>query len=405
MVQNGSQYRGSVSALLGMASMAARYALSYHIDSMFNQPRGATSPIPWTFSAITKEWVETILCRHTPGATVEAINFGIGHNGTSGRQQFSVTYNETGHRAGLPKSIFAKGTPTLTTRISMGSVPSMQLEAEFFNNIRPHLKLEAPIGYHSNYDLKSGRSIHLIEDLVATKGATFPNHKTHLDEEDARGIVSLLANLHATFYDSPKLRNEFSHIRTWPEVFGRMCRLMDLEKYHFKGFDKARPVIPTALYNRRDLTWAAIVKSTELHRTLPQTLTHGDVHLANWYQTRSKEMGLLDWQCVSRGHWGRDFAYAVTATLNVDDRRAWDGDLLKLYVDELNTRCNAGLTIDEARLRYRQQIWGALAFWTPTYSPPAFAPKDMQPPDLALEMLRRFTVALDDHRCLDALDM
>ncbi|MEQ9590779.1 MAG: aminoglycoside phosphotransferase family protein [Parvibaculaceae bacterium] len=392
-----------MSSLAGMFGMAARYATSYSIDSLLDRPKGRKARIPWTFRAITREWVEAVLCNDIPGAKITSIDFGVGHNGTSGRQQFSIEYNAAGQRAGLPTSVFAKGTPTLTTRISMGSVPSMQLETQFFNSVRPHLDIEAPVGYYSAHDLLSGRSIHLLEDLVATKNATFPNLMTRLDETQARDVVSLLAKFHSTFYQSPRLHSDFAHLRTWPAVYSRMCRLMDLRKYHFKGFDKARPVIPDRLYARRDETWAAIVKSTELHNQLPQTLTHGDVHLGNWYMTGERRMGLLDWQCVSKGHWSRDLAYAMTATMTVEDRRAWHADLIKAYVDELNERSGANISLEEAMLRFRQQIWGALAFWTPTYSPPAFAPKEMQPPELSLEMLKRFTVAIDDHNALEAL--
>jgi hypothetical protein len=51
---------------------------------------------------------------------------------------------------------------------------------------------------------------------------------------------------------------------------------------------------------------------------------------------------------------------------------------------------------DSVRLRYRRQVFGALAFWTPTYAPPAFAPKNMQPEALSLEMIRRSATAIAD---------
>lgn len=305
--------------------------------------------------------------------------------------------------ADRPKSIFAKGTPTFVTRVSMTTVPSVQLEAQFFNRVRPNIDLEAPIGYHSAYDLFTGRSIHLLEDLVATKGATFPKATSEITRENAEDIVRVLAALHGTFYGDRRLEDEFSDFITWPEEYQRMSRLMNLEKYHFRGFDKAAPVIPESLMRRRDDTWNAILQCTELHHSLPKTLVHCDVHLGNWYVTGEGRMGLLDWQCVSKGHWSRDFAYAITATLSVEDRRDWERDLMKLYLDEMARRCGLKIPFNEAWRQYRQQIFGALAFWTPTYAPPAFAPDNMQPEELSLEMIKRFANAIVDLDSFDAL--
>ena len=44
---------------------------------------------------------------------------------------------------------------------------TIENEALFYEKIRPLVTLEAPRGYHCDYDLTNGRSIHLLEDLVA----------------------------------------------------------------------------------------------------------------------------------------------------------------------------------------------------------------------------------------------
>jgi aminoglycoside phosphotransferase (APT) family kinase protein len=114
-------------------------------------------------------------------------------------------------------------------------------------------------------------------------------------------------------------------------------------------------------------------------------------------------MGLLDWQCLAVGHWSRDLAYAISATLTIEDRRAWERDLVALYLDLFEAHSGVAIGFDEAWLRYRQQMFGALTFWTPTYSPPAFAPKDMQSAETSVEMIRRFAQAIVDLDSLDSL--
>ena len=110
-------------------------------------------------------------------------------------------------------------------------------------------------------------------------------------------------------------------------------------------------------------------------------------------------MGLCDWQCLSRGHWSRDFAYAVTASLTPDDRRKWERELLARYIGRFAEKTGVTPDFDLSFLRYRQQIVHALAMWTITLCHSPLLP-DMQPEDMTLEMVRRLAIAVDD---LDAI--
>ena len=67
---------------------------------------------------------------------------------------------------------------------------------------------------------------------------------------------------------------------------------------------------PPTLLRRRFLRAArrsaATVRALAVHENEPQGLIHSDVHIGNWYRTGTGQMGLCDWQCLSRGHWSRD---------------------------------------------------------------------------------------------------
>jgi hypothetical protein len=157
------------------------------------------------------------------------------------------------------------------------------------------------------------------------------------------------------------------------------------------------PWCPAPLKARRDEVWPAFVRSVALHDRLPATVLHADGHAGNWYMTGAGRPGLCDWQCVGHGHWSLDVAYTLTTLLPVDDRRAWEHELLERYL----MRSGAPESIDETWLRYRQQIPGALLKWTPTLNPPRGLPQ-MQPRPVAVEMLHRITTAMVDHDVLDA---
>ena len=98
----------------------------------------------------------------------------------------------------------------------------------------------------------------------------------------------------------------------------------------------------------------------ELHADWHNCLCHDDVHLKNWYVAGNGEMGLSDWQDVSRGHWARDVAYAVSTALTVEDRRAWEQDLIKYYLEELRASGGPQVGFDEAWKVYRRQLITAL---------------------------------------------
>ena len=112
-------------------------------------------------------------------------------------------------------------------------------------------------------------------------------------------------------------------------------------------------------------------------------------------------MGLCDWACVCSGHWARDFAYAVSTTLTVQQRRGWERELLSRYLQQMRELCGLATPIHVAFEQYRRQLFAALLMWTPTLCHPPTMP-DMQPPEMSREMIHRMTTAIDD---LDALDL
>ena len=158
-------------------------------------------------------------------------------------------------------------------------------------------------------------------------------------------------------------------------------------------------MIPPALFQRAREIWPATLKSVARHRELPRTLLHSDPHLKNWYVAATGEMGLNDWQCACKGNWGRDISYAMTTALTTENRRAWERDLLQLYLESLAAAGGPKLRFDDAWTIYRQQTFSALAWWTGTLGQPPDAPA-MQPQESSIEFIGRMTRAIDD---LDAL--
>ena len=113
-------------------------------------------------------------------------------------------------------------------------------------------------------------------------------------------------------------------------------------------------------------------------------------------------MGINDWQNCAKGNGGRDLAYCIGTSVSVDKRRLWERDLIKYYCEEFARAGGVKLDFDTTFLRYRQQMFAALAWWTGTLGQPPDAPA-MQPAETSLEFIKRMATALDDLDCLDCV--
>jgi hypothetical protein len=335
-----------------------------------------------------------------PRARVVSVEICGGDQGSSVRRRLKATYNEEGRNAGLPENLFCKTTPTVLTRLATGL--SAAGEARFYRKIRPELNIEAPSCYHSAWDRKSGRSVHLFNDLIETKAAQFCRWRTPISRQQAEQIVDTLATVHSRYYDSARFNSDLKWILTFEDFF-RAGERVGLRECHEQAMIEAEAVIPPDVSRRRAGIWPSTMKALELHSKEARTLLHSDVHLGNWYITREGRMGLCDWQCLGKGHWARDFSYAISTTLAIEDRGAWERDLLKRYLEQMQEKCAVGVTFDEAWNLYRQQIFLALLMWTPTLVHTRTTP-DMQPEEMSLEMIKRMTAAMSDLESLSSFD-
>ncbi len=386
-------------ALPNLVQTAMRFGAHTIWDGLRRPRARLKSDIPFAIEAIDTDWLTAVLCENALETKVVKFNLGPETSGTTVRRRIDLNYSSENRNADLPASVFAKSSPRFVNRLTLGLTKTIENEAMFYREIRPRLTLEAPRGYHSAYDLDSGRSIHLLENLVETKGAIFCSPSSVIDRSRAEDVVGVLAALHGTFYGHPDLEQTFPWLQSFPDWWRTGYEGFGLRRFHDQAIEKAVSVIPADVYARRAEIWPAQVRSLQTHLNRPRTLIHGDVHLGNWYITRGGRMGLCDWQCVSIGNWARDFAYAVSATLRIDDRRAWERDLLNLYLQEMERATGATISFEEAWILYRQQTIAALLMWTPTLCHSPLMP-DMQPEAVSMEMIKRITTAMSD---LDSL--
>ncbi|MGK8524056.1 phosphotransferase [Nocardia asteroides] len=355
--------------------------------------------VPVSGDAITTEWLTAVLCRDVPAAEVVSFETSNGSSGTSTRVAIRVEYNEAGGQAGLPTRLFAKTTTSLSQRILLGGAKMIDGETRFFTDFRPGVEMEAPLGYWGAVDPASWRSIALMEDIAATRGAVFVEPNAPIARDQMEDLVRNLARLHGTFWKHPALAN----LGTPNDMLDAVLAAIDMKKRCAVGLERAEAVIPASLHGQSERLWAGVEKALDLAtNALPPTLLHGDPHIGQTYVTGDGRMGFVDWQVVMQGGWAHDFAYTVNSGCEPEDRRAWDRALLELYLDELGRCGGEAPSFDDAWLTYRQQSMFAYAAWAFTIGRAVYQPK-MQTEQTCLTLLHRITTAVEDHDSLDAL--
>ena len=375
-----------------------RIKAAFERDRREDRPAVLPGDIPWRYEAITPEWMTHILCKGYPDASVVAVSLDVPDSGTSNRRRVFVEYNAAGQALGLPPSVFCKATVDLRNRLLL-STSALLSETTFYNQIRPQVSIEAPQPYLAVYDQESYASIVMLKDMAGD--VTFCSDKTEMTLERAQDQMRLLATLHGHFYRSSQLDAELSHMFRYDDRFLALDRDHDFKSMCETGLLAAAEFVPPGVMAREAQVWPATIRASARHGELPLTITHGDVHLKNWYITKAGRMGLADWQVTSKGHWSRDVAYTISTALTVEQRRMWERDLVRYYLEAFAAAGGDPGSFDDAWLNYRQQLLTTLAWWTMTLTPLGDVP-DMQPRDITLAFIRRIATAIDDLEALDS---
>jgi aminoglycoside phosphotransferase (APT) family kinase protein len=351
---------------------------------------------------MTVEWLTSVLCSEHPGAAVESFETEEASVGTSTRWRITVTYNEAGRNAGLPVHIFAKSTRSFVQRLTLGLAGILTGEPVFFKHLRRNLDIEAPHGYHGGVDLASGRSVSLMEDIVATKGATFCSPQTPISREQMEDLLANLAAMHGRYWNDPEL-DKHPWLKSPSDHFYNLDKLVRIEKRAQVGAERAKEVIPEAIRAVQNDLYKGLQKSLEMASQGPTTLLHGDSHIGNTYITSAGKMGFTDWQIVLKGSWAYDVAYTMTSGLAVDARRNWERDLIAFYLEKLNAASGGKAPdFDSAWLTYRQNTLYPFFIWLGTIGRSAIQPR-YQPDEVSKGIIERTATAVQDHDPLAAI--
>lgn len=383
------------------ARRVARVLLSSAKERVTRARALTAEEVPRSPEEIEADWLTAVLCAGTAGARVTSVRTGAGSSGTTARRALELKYNDVGVAAGLPTRLFAKCTTTAAQRLMLGMGGFLYGEPGFYSLVRPELEVEAPNGYFGAVDRDSWRSVVLIEDVVATRAASFWEPSSGITKGQIENLLSSVAAWHGKLCGSARLAR-WRWLKTPAQQTAMIDALIGLANRIPVGAERATGVIPPRLRHRQADLYAAMRRSMAMSSEGRHTYLHGDLHIANTYVVPGGQMGVVDWQVGLRGSWAHDYSYIVATALEIGDRRAWEGQLLDFYLERLAAAGGGRIPRESAWNAYRSALFYPYFAWVYTIGRSRLQP-NFQPGRVSLTMIERISTAIDDLDSLGAV--
>jgi hypothetical protein len=331
--------------------------------------------VPRSWSELTPAWVTEALAPVWPGVRVRAVEVVGRADGTNARATLRLTHAG----APAPERVFIKREGSWVNRLALTALRAREAEVELTTS-GIALPLEHPRLLAAAADRSRLATVVVLED-VTLRGARPLSLLEPLGPDEVAAGLAQLAGLHAAYWGRPVPAS----IRPWRQgpVWGPVASAGFARAHQvLRGLGRGELVVdaPRAL-SRGFLGWAGLAASG------PQTLLHGDPHLANAYAV-GDTVGFYDWQLVRRGSWVHDVGYFLVSALTPADRRAHERALLAGYLTALGPAAPAWA---DAWAGYRRTPVFGLGSWLQTLAGGGF-----QPREVCLAAIERYAAAYTD---------
>jgi hypothetical protein len=268
-------------------------------------------------------------------------------------------------------------------------------ETLFYREIAESSAIPVPKCYVALINRSRTRSLLLLEDLTAF--ARPGDHDSGCTDQQAEVALGRLAGLHADWWEHPAL-DEIPWLSRY-RVDSRKNWLIYAGAWAPFQFRLRDVTPPETLRLYRDL-WRYRRRLLELEHGRPHSLQHGDYRLAN-LAFSDDDVYVFDWQVVRAGPPMFDVAWFILTSLDIEQRRRIEADLLRGYHAALVDSGIVDYTFEELIADYRF----ALLLTIPQIMViGGFLRVDPSRRVLLGELLNRFDAARRDHELIDLLE-
>ena len=291
------------------------------------------SKTPLVIDELTTEWLESTLEPYLHGASLidfsaNIIGVGEGFMGQLAR----VTLNYADSDTDAPSSLIAKFAATRQDTRDMAADQNLyEREIGFYRDIGEAAGVPVANCYFSEYLAETNHFVLLLEDLAPSEPT---DQVVGADRDTSREVIEHFARLHAKWWN-----NESLHDYQWAKWIVKSAPMeQTLELYD-------RSVEEVEAHGKFD-QYPEMKRLIRLLRPLfkfdpeppyPFTLTHGDLRSDNIIHPTEDggRFAIIDWQLSGIGDPVNDIVRWLTQSITIEDRRATEAELLKLYHDRL----------------------------------------------------------------------
>lgn len=332
-----------------------------------------TDSFPYNPKELTRDHLNGLLGTVHPG--VEVTDFEVFESKTFAAGTDEVS---TAGRIGVDVQLAGSGSETVpkrwllkVCRPDLGAIPLYLNEVNFYTKLRPEIEIEAPRCFGGEYHEATGHFGIAMEDL-RQRDAHFANVKSEVSLAQIKCLLTLLATLHARYWQSPRFENDLNWIE--PHTSGSIYTLFNHPDLvpamiaHEIQSNQFKQELVEAAGQTADGLYKEFRKLQQHQAGLAQTVCHGDTHIGNTYLFKDGSAGLLDWQLMARGYCMHDVCYLLMTGLSVGARRQHQRELLEFYQRQL-VECGVeqAPSTDTLWLEYRRAaIWGVYIGWLTT---------------------------------------
>jgi Ecdysteroid kinase-like family len=348
-----------------------------------------------TIEGLSPETLTALLQQDARSEGVEVNDVAAEPVGT-GQLATSYRLNVTYAGRGGPATLVAKLPSTDPSSREIGSsTGAYNREVRFYQEIAAHVTVRRPDCYHASISDDGTDFVLLLEDLTPARQV---GQMAGCGPDDARQAMQQAARLHGSSWRRAEvIEHDFLPNKAVWGVLGAMVPSATesfLERFHSHFEDRHREVI-------RGVGGAV----DDWLETLDERrcLWHGDFRLDNLLfdaQNAAASLAVLDWQSVAVAPGVIDVPYFLGTSLETEERRRHERDLVLVYHDELLRQGAQDYSFDQCWQEYRAHALYALIMLVPISMS---VQKTERGDRMFGTMVRRVADQVADHGSFDAL--
>ena len=352
-------------------------------------------PIPSGLGGVTPRWLTSALraggSLGSEGAVValhpRRIGEGVGIMG----ELHAVALTYEGPQGTAPDSVVVKlPSPFEENREQGVNLGMYEAEVRFYRELAPRTPTGLPAVHVSEIVSGTADFVIVMEDLGELD---FVDQATGMSEAQGHAAVRALADLHAAWWGRVMTDElDWVPVTAGPRIEMVAELLPQVGQVFLDRF--AGRLTDDAVTHAQWFIANVLPCYRTLAASAETTLIHSDYRVENVMFGGPTEAVVIDWQGLARGPGTYDLAYLLSGSMQIDDRREHERDIVATYHDRL-THHGIDVTADELWTGYRMgQSVGGLA--TTVFSGATLDLANERGFELIATMAERhFTAALD----------